>query len=356
MHDANTVSVVIPTYNRGARVAAAIRSALGQTYPATEVVVVDDGSTDDTADVVEPLTGGGRVRYFRQENRGVSAARNRGVQEARGSFIAFLDSDDIWFPWKLELQVPLLETLTHAALVCTDFAVGTTDAAQGRSYFKLFRRLGIEYAQLFEESARLSHLLGPLPELSCDPLVYWGDVFEWLFQGNFIHTFTVLCRKSAVLEAGGFDESIRTQEDYDLYLRLTRRHAVAFVDIPSGRYAVDGSDRLSGQQNMLAIKENVYRTLVRIVAETPDLLDNRRGLVRKRLGTASYELAKALLATGEKRRACAMLVEALRRRPADANAGALLALCALPGNPMELYRRVRSWSPEGRLRSVPHQN
>ncbi len=97
------VSVVIPTYNRAQMVSEAVRSVLEQTFGDLEVIVVDDGSTDGTREALKPHAD--KIRYLRQENSGVSAARNRGIAEARGSLIAFLDSDDLWLPAKLKNQV-----------------------------------------------------------------------------------------------------------------------------------------------------------------------------------------------------------------------------------------------------------
>jgi glycosyltransferase involved in cell wall biosynthesis len=96
------VSVVIPTYNGGAYISQAIDSLLAQTLPPAEIIVVDDGSTDDTRGALAPY--GASIRYFRQQNRDVFAARNRGVEKAKHELIAFLDSDDVWHPRKLELQ------------------------------------------------------------------------------------------------------------------------------------------------------------------------------------------------------------------------------------------------------------
>src|SRR3954468_10533282 len=104
-------SVVIPTYNRAAYLAEAVRSVRDQTYPAHEIIVVDDGSTDNTAQVVEILANDGiPLRYLRQANQGVAAARNRGIQAAAGDWIALLDSDDTWLPRKLEAASTLIAT------------------------------------------------------------------------------------------------------------------------------------------------------------------------------------------------------------------------------------------------------
>ena len=100
------VSIVVPTYNRGYCIAATLDSVIAQTHKDWEALIVDDGSTDDTADIIQRRYGDdSRVRYVRQENAGVCSARNRGIATARGSFVALLDSDDLWEPWKLELQL-----------------------------------------------------------------------------------------------------------------------------------------------------------------------------------------------------------------------------------------------------------
>src|SRR5690349_14194018 len=100
------VSIIVPTFNRAYCLGRTVRSALAQTHAGIEVIVVDDGSTDGTRELVrELMAADGRVRYAFQSNRGVSAARNRGLKLAAGAFVAFLDSDDVWKPWKLELQL-----------------------------------------------------------------------------------------------------------------------------------------------------------------------------------------------------------------------------------------------------------
>ena len=113
--DRMTVSAVIPAYNSGESIARAIESVLCQTYPADEIIVVDDGSTDNTAEMVQSF--GERVIFIRQENAGASVARNTGIQAARFDWIAFLDADDEWVPEKLRLQVELLQR--HPELVWT---------------------------------------------------------------------------------------------------------------------------------------------------------------------------------------------------------------------------------------------
>jgi glycosyltransferase involved in cell wall biosynthesis len=115
------VSVIIPTYNRAHSVRAAVESVLAQTHRNVQAFVVDDGSTDGTADVVSRLwRDEPRVRYVRKDNGGVASARNVGLRGAGGDFVAFLDSDDAWFPWKVELQLACLRVFPRAGMIWSD--------------------------------------------------------------------------------------------------------------------------------------------------------------------------------------------------------------------------------------------
>ena len=128
------VSTIIPTYNRSQDVVVAVQSALDQTYPADlhEILVIDDGSTDDTAEVLARF--GDRIRYVRKPNGGVSAARNHGIDLARGEAIAFLDSDDTWAPDKIARQVALLQARPEIDLVLTSIVVVNPDGSEKERY------------------------------------------------------------------------------------------------------------------------------------------------------------------------------------------------------------------------------
>ena len=190
------VSVVIPTYNAATMVEQAIQSVLAQTYRDLEIIVIDDGSTDDTENVVRPF--GERVRYFRQENQGVSAARNFGIKQARGEFIAFLDSDDLWAPEKLAEELPCLEGDPQLGLVYCDWAVISGQEVLHASY------------------------LETLPASS-------GYVFDELVQSGFILTSGVVVRRTCLNDVGDFDKSLSIAQDYDLWLRISYNWKVQLV-------------------------------------------------------------------------------------------------------------------------------
>lgn len=181
------VSVIIPAYNQGHYLAQAVRSVLAQTYSAWEAIVVDDGSTDNTAEVAASFSDA-RVRYIYQENRGLSGARNTGIRHARGQYLTYLDSDDCFLPQKLALLVEELEQKPHLG-----FVAGQAVPVDER---------GDQIGETFDS--------GP-PQ----------DPVQWLL-GNPLHVGSVLVRRSWQERVGFFDEGLRSYEDWDMWLRLAR--------------------------------------------------------------------------------------------------------------------------------------
>ena len=204
------VSVVIPAYNCAPFIGESLDSVYRQTYRNWEVIVIDDGSTDETRAILAPHTG--RIRYFYQENRGTAAARNAGVRQARGELIAFLDNDDIWLPEKLERQVQVMQGSPECGLVFTDGIMFMADGT---------RRGPVIPSRL--DAWIATHLTE-------DPAVAKGDIFRNLFLANEISSASsVMVRRECLERAGGFDEAVVIADDYDLWLRIARAHAVAVI-------------------------------------------------------------------------------------------------------------------------------
>jgi teichuronic acid biosynthesis glycosyltransferase TuaG len=190
------VSVIMPAYNAGRHVAESVRSVQAQTYPAWELVVVDDGSTDDTGEVVRRLAeGDARVRYVRRPNGGQGAARNTGIAEARGGLVAFLDADDLWLPEKLAAQVAVLEETGVDLVYCDGYVFFDDGSAESGDFFAV------------------------VPGKTDGP-----TMTRLLYAYNRIATLSVLVRREALARVGPFDEDRRLQncEDYDMWLRLAR--------------------------------------------------------------------------------------------------------------------------------------
>ena len=189
------VSVIIPTYNRKNLLKRALHSASSQTFVPQEIIVVDDGSSDGTKDwVLERFP---YVRYIYQDNSGVSSARNAGIKEAKGSWIAFLDSDDEWMPDKLEKQEIAINDSKEAWLCHTN---------------EIWIRNGVRVNQMKKHQK------------------YGGDVFENCLDICRISPSSALIKKEVFEMVGLFDESLKVCEDYDLWLRITAVLPVIFLD------------------------------------------------------------------------------------------------------------------------------
>jgi GT2 family glycosyltransferase len=187
-------SVVIPAFNAEATIASSVASVLSQTYPDLEVVVVDDGSSDKTAAVVARIADA-RVRLVPQPNRGVSAARNAGIAAARGRYVSFLDSDDLWLPSYLELAARALAATTRPGFAYTDaYAFDPVTGKVGRR--------GMEGRQ------------PPVPPPSDS-----DEFLLELLERNFVHVSTSVPRE-VIEEVGGFDPAATPAEDYGMWLRI----------------------------------------------------------------------------------------------------------------------------------------
>lgn len=201
------VSVIIPTYNRAQLIKRAVVSVLKQTYRDFELIIVDDGSQDETEEIIDKIikeTQGDRIRYIKLDrNQGVSHARNVGIQEAKYEYIAFLDSDDEWMPLKIELQMQkMLNADKEVALV--------------------FCRMGGKKRDSEERYV--------CPPENVPKEILVGNLFSGLLQQNVIGTPTMLVRKECLKQVGGFKESLRCIEDWEMILRLARKWKIEFVD------------------------------------------------------------------------------------------------------------------------------
>lgn len=193
------ISVIIPAYNAEKHLEDAILSVLAQTFQAFEIIVVDDGSIDNTAKVAKKYD----VKYLYQENEGASAARNRGIKAADGDYVAFLDSDDLWMPGKLEKQVALLRNSNYGMIYCD-----MSHVVEGKTIYKSYLR------------ERKYKFVGS------------GKIFQGLLQENFIFTPTVLIKREVIDIVGGFDEHYKICEDYKMWLKIAENHEMGFIDEP----------------------------------------------------------------------------------------------------------------------------
>ena len=191
------VSVIIPTYNRAYVLGEAIDSVLSQTYDDLELIVIDDGSQDETRDIVASYNS--RLTYLHQEHRGVSAARNLGIERARGNYLAFLDSDDLWLKEKLYLQMECMMADPETLICYTD---------------EIWIRKGVRVNQMKKHRK------------------YSGMIFEYCLPLCIVSPSSVLINRQLIDEVGVFDETLEVCEDYDLWLRISARYPIHFIETP----------------------------------------------------------------------------------------------------------------------------
>jgi glycosyltransferase involved in cell wall biosynthesis len=336
------VTVIIPTYNRAVVLQRAVASALNQTYRQLEIVVVDDGSTDETRAAVERM--GPSVRYVYQANAGVAAARNTAMAYARGEYLAFLDSDDSWLEWKIEAEVAGMRAHPEVGLVWTDM-IAITEQGTVR-HPRYLRQMYGAYHDVDMESVmhRTESLVDLLPNAPVDVAsspVLVGDLSSEILLGNLLHTPTVLVRRAWVERVGGLDPGWRNAgEDYEYYTRLCDQGMVLLIDAPSILYRVGAEDQLTAPEKLLNIAHNNLRTVRARIADrqrialTPAVLQRRVAWSLEWVGNMEFE-------AGRRGAAAHHLASSIRTRPRVDRRLVFLVLCAFPTPMVDFLRAAR---------------
>ncbi|MCL1463494.1 glycosyltransferase [Argonema galeatum] len=242
------ISIIIPLYNSEKTILETLKSVFQQTFSDFEIIAVNDGSKDSTLDILATIKDP-RLKVFSYPNTGISPSRNRGISHAEGEFIAFLDHDDLWTPDKLELQLKALQENPDAAIAYS-------------------------WVDLIDES---SQFIRPHTRYSVS-----GDTLPKLLLDNIIHTASnPLIRKSALMEVGGFDESVFGPEDWDLFLRLATRYH--FVAVPRTQ-VLFRMTATSASTNIARQETQILKVIERAFSQAPESLQH----LRKRTITKIY--------------------------------------------------------------------
>jgi len=278
------VSVVMPTYNRRNYIRESLDSVLAQNFSDFEVIVVDDGSTDGTEEEVRPYEG--QIRYFRQENRGAGVARNVGIRNARGTCIAFMDSDDLARPNHLQSLYSFLDRNPEFAMVvCNGGYVG--GAYRNRSAIISTKRV-----------KRLEEI---------------GVTVKDLFDGRVVRLQGTMTRKSILDEVGLLDEWFRMSYDLDLALRIVKNHQIGFINQELYLWRPHGDNISSNDE--LRSRENL-RALEKLAADFPEGVEQIGGKAFFNIcAHRYYRLAKALYQKGDKKGSHEALGQAISLRP-----------------------------------------
>jgi len=272
------VSVIIPTYNAEQYIAVAVESVLGQSYRQFELIVIDDGCTDRTA---EKLAAYKEARVIRQGNAGPSAARNHGIRIAKGKYCAFLDSDDIMMPERLKLQVHKMEEHSEAGLVYTDLMT--------------FDENGIVHKSKKE-------FIKP----------HSGKVLGKLLRENFITASTVMVRRDCFKKAGYFDESMNHSEDYKMWLNIAKYYSIEYVDLPLVKYRYHEG---SLSRNRIVINTSSYNVVKTFWEENNEYKQKHRLVHKLSIANQLKNLGNAYYSYGDTRGSFRFLAEAIKLNP-----------------------------------------
>lgn len=297
--DQPLVSVVVATYNMGQHVGAAVESVMAQTWRNLEIIVVDDGSTDDTMKRLECIRTDPRIKIVAQTNRGQPKAKNAGIAAAKGAFIAFCDADDMWLPEKLALQMPLFVDRPRIGVVYSLAVTLHSDGTRG---------------------------------LLSGPQYLRGNVLEAMFLRNIVPFGTAVIRRECLDHAGWFDESIPMGIDWDLWLRIALDWEFDFTPEPTYVYRIwDGQM----SKNWRGRYEHAFEIMERFLALHPNRLPSR--LVATARADTYTNLARAELNHVGIASCLATLRKALRHRATFWPAWRLLLLM-----PWYRYRALRT--------------
>lgn len=289
------VSIITPTFNRAEFIEEAIQSVLDQTEGEFELLVVDDGSTDATKELLAPYLKDSRVKYFYQENQGQSVARNRGLAESRGEFFCFIDSDNVWLPDKLERQLEFMDSHPNIDIVYGDIiSIDENSRETGR-----------------QNMARFS-----------------GDITAILLRDNFVSINTSMVRRRCYLDMGGFNEKDRLAEDYDLWLRYSTRYRFHYLPGYFVRYRVMKDQISSDKKARFWANELTLRQFL-------DAHPHSVGWVDKQKGWSVFHARKSryLSQRGEMTLALISALRSIALWPFQSAGWRAMARAFLPGKP-----------------------
>ena len=234
------VTVIMPVYNGARYVSEAIESILFQTYQNFELIIVNDGSNDDSKAVITPYLKDLRIRYFEQCNAGVAAARNAAIKESQGEFIGFLDQDDLWLPEKLETQLQYFKKYQDISLIYSDYII---------------------FSQLENSQSFLSDIASFDPSLS--------DL-KSIFIRNRIGVLTVLVKKQCIIDSGLLDTQLQGTDDYELWLRLAPDFKFLYIPLALATYRWHG-ENASNNELLMMIEET--KAICTFLSKRPDAYD-----------------------------------------------------------------------------------
>jgi glycosyltransferase involved in cell wall biosynthesis len=326
-----SVSIVIPAFNAAGTVEAAVHSMLSQSLAPFEVIVVDDGSTDGTYDVLASF--GDSIRVIRQPNSGLAASRTVGQRAATGTYVAWMDADDIALPHRLAVQYAVMSAEPSVVVASGDFDIVE---ASGDLHPRAARKM---YGALGDEDS-LEQIFGGRKHVDADGRrwsYFSGDAHERLALGNFLHPPVAMVRRSATERIGPLNGDFRASEDWLYFVELSRYGNVAFIDEPLLQYRSSPTQMTSSLE---AVAVNNLRSLEFVLSRYPTLEKQRPQAVARARAARHHAVAYAFSET-DRRLALRHLALAVRAGGPSMGLAKALARILLPSRALDVMRFVR---------------
>jgi glycosyltransferase involved in cell wall biosynthesis len=323
------ISVIIPVYNRAKYIADCLESVFNQTCKDFEVLVVNDGSTDNTEEVLSPYMN--RIRYISKQNGGAASARNVGIENARGEYVAFLDSDDQWFDFKLELELEVLSKLPHVGFVHSDFSLfsdvrNLVSSSYMREYFHILEEYDLAFEHIYPYKAKLEDLNIRGDSAFKDALLFWGDISDKLIFGPMYLTSSTLIRKKCIDAIGLFDLKYKTAEDFDFFARLGKKYEVAYLTVATLRYRRYHPGQLSSYEMQIDTNNAWLDIATRLWMHDQSFYSTHKKLVDWRLSHYMYASGRTYLSRKKYHKAFENFRNSLKINPLQKGAYLFAAL------------------------------
>jgi len=299
------VSIIIPTYNREQYISQAIESALSQTLTDIEVIVVDDGSTDNTEKVIRPYKD--KISYIYTDNGGVAHARNVGMKMATGDYISWLDSDDLYYPYKSELQANFLDKFPDIGMVYTEFSGfddnGYFNEYHLKKYHTAYQDGRLTYEDIFSEKNSIKNA-----DLKSENLngatVYMGDIFDAYFQNILVFTNSIMFRKKILDVVGLQNSEFGLFHDHEFVLRICKLFKAAFIDVPTYKLRyhntqISESTNNDGINLVISKQESMLKIGEKFGVNDSEYYSKNRERVDKRIAAMHKFLAVPLMTAGK---------------------------------------------------------
>ncbi|MFV1984919.1 MAG: glycosyltransferase family 2 protein [Thiohalomonadales bacterium] len=337
------VSVVIPSYNGADTLRETIDSVLSQSYSRLEILVVNDGSTDNTKEVLAAYKN--RITCLDKQNGGLASARNFGMKHAKGDYIVWLDADDIMEVDKITIQLHVMENNSDVVLTCTDFSAFNKthifDQSHIKQYYSSITREKDGFDGIYNKKNIISfQKIEKLKNKNIEDItVYYGDIYNSLIWGNVVHPPTVMFRRSASEQLNGLDSNLGEGTDYEYFIRFSRLGKIGYINWPLLRYRYS-EKQMSADVNLGSISASTSRVLEKIAKENPSYIEEHKYRFTNRLSRA-YISAARHNAGKHRKQSLKFLWKAINLGYYKSDIAVITVMALMPKSLLSLLRRIR---------------